>query len=126
MRFSISYFLLAVFIFLTEVFIAIYVHDRFIRPFGGDILVVVLIYAFVLAFFDFPRIKTAVGVLLFAFLIETLQYFDICTRLGLQDQRWARVVIGTSFSWLDLLMYVIGFGMILVGEKISSASRNKP
>ena len=31
-------------IFLIEVLIALYVRDAFVRPFGGDILAVILVY----------------------------------------------------------------------------------
>ncbi len=37
-------------IFCIEVLIALYVRDRFIRPYVGDMLVVVLVYSFVRIF----------------------------------------------------------------------------
>ena len=39
-----------VIIFLVEVCIALFVRDRFIRPYVGDMLVVVLIYTFLRIF----------------------------------------------------------------------------
>ena len=47
-----KYLLLCVFIFCIEVLIAKYMHDQVIRPFGGDVLVVVLIYAFIRSFLN--------------------------------------------------------------------------
>ena len=64
-RFNKHYFGLAVIILLVEVLIALYVHDDFIRPYLGDVL----------------------------------------------------VVIGTSFSWVDLIMYAVGVGAIVIIEK---------
>ncbi len=41
-------YLSAFFILLTiEVFIALFVHDNFIRPYIGDVLVVIVIYTFI-------------------------------------------------------------------------------
>jgi hypothetical protein len=88
--------------------IAKYLDDKIIRPYGGDFLVVILIYCFIKSFFDTSIVKTAIGVLLFSFLVETLQYFDIVNRLGLKNFRIARIVIGTSFSWTDIIAYVLG------------------
>ena len=46
-------------IFCIEVLIALYVRDRFIRPYVGDMLVVVLVYSFVRIFLPtgIPRIR---------------------------------------------------------------------
>ncbi|QQL49593.1 ribosomal maturation YjgA family protein [Mucilaginibacter ginkgonis] len=111
-RFNLKYFLWTVALFLTEVAIALYIHDAFIRPYFGDFLVVVLIFCFVRSFFKTRLVPTLIGVLLFAYLIETAQYFHIVNALGLQGNRLAETVIGTGFSWVDMLMYTLG-GMFL-------------
>jgi len=41
--FNTKYFLLAFALFFVEVYIALYVHDDIIRPYIGDVLVVILI-----------------------------------------------------------------------------------
>ncbi|MFN3755086.1 DUF2809 domain-containing protein [Flavobacterium sp.] len=117
LHFNKTYFLLTIFLFVIEVCIALFVHDNFIRPYFGDVLVVILIYCFVKSFLKASVIKTAIGVLLFAFLVETLQYFAIIEILGLQDNRLARTVIGTSFAWEDILAYIFGIALVIVGEK---------
>ncbi len=119
-RFSIPYFLLTILLFTIEILIAKYLHDRIIRPYVGDVLVVMLIYCFVRSFFRFPVLPTAIATLLFAFLIETLQYFNIVHLLGLEKYYLARVVIGTSFEWIDLIAYTIGTLIILGVEKARS------
>src|SRR5688500_18670850 len=93
--FNKNYFILAVFIFVIEVLIAMYVKDRIIRPYVGDVLVVIMIYCFVRSFFNAPIFKVALGVLIFAFTIETLQYIRVVHVLGLQRSKLARTVIGT-------------------------------
>ncbi len=117
MKFYKSYFLLTIIIFIIEVVIALFINDSFIRPYFGDVLVVILIYCFVKSFFNFPVLKTAIGVLIFSFLIEFLQYLNVVSILGLDDNKIARVVIGTSFSWDDILCYTAGIGIVLFFER---------
>ena len=101
---------------LDEV-IAIFAHDQFIRPFVGDVLVVILIYCSIMSFLRTRVIPTAIFVLLFAYTLEILQYFRIVEVLGLQTSRIARIVIGTTFEWTDLLAYTLGIGLVLILEK---------
>ena len=115
-RFNRTYFLLAVLLFIIEVLIALYVHDAIVRPYIGDLLVVILLYCFVKAFVNTHPVKTAVAVLLFAYLIELLQYLNIVKHLGLQHSRLANVVIGNSFEWIDMIAYTLGAGVIVVVE----------
>lgn len=123
LRFNKTYFLLTILLFCTEVFIALFVHDNFIRPYFGDVLVVILIYCFIQTFFNLSKTKTAIYVLLFAFLIETLQYFNFITFLGLEKNKVAKTVIGNSFSFHDLLAYVVGILITLGIEKIVSKKK---
>src|SRR5690349_19273950 len=115
-KFNFNYFLLATLLFITELFIGFYMHDDLIRPYGGDILVVILIYCTVKAFINTPALKTATGVLVFAFAIELLQYFNVVAILGLQHNKAARIIIGTSFSVGDLVCYTLGILIILLTE----------
>jgi len=113
-----TYLILAVIIFLVEVYIALYVHDTFVRPYIGDVLVVILLYCFLKAFVHVSVQKAAIVVLLFSFLIEGLQYLKIVNKLGLQNSSIASAVIGTSFAWEDLLAYVAGMGIVIWVEKL--------
>lgn len=118
MRFKLYYFVWSIFLFLTEIYIALYVQDDFIRPYIGDTLVVILLYSIVKSFFLVPILTASASVLLFSFGIEILQYFKIVEILGLQSSKLARTVIGTSFAWADLLAYSLGFIMILCCEQL--------
>lgn len=113
LTFNKKFFFLTLLLFITEVLIALYVRDRFVRPYGGDYLVVMLIYCFVRTFLNSPVLPTAVAVLLFAYLIETLQYFRLVDRLGLEHNVIAKTVIGYGFSWIDMLAYTLGIATIL-------------
>lgn len=115
--FSLRYFLLALLFFIIEVLIALYVKDNFVRPYVGDYLVVMLIYCAVRTFIKANPVKVAVGVLLFAYLIETLQYFRIVDRLGLAGNTLAKTVIGYGFEWADMLAYTLGVVTIVGVER---------
>ena len=123
LHFRFRYFILAIIIFFTEVFIALFIHDGIIRPYIGDFLVVILIYCFIRSFFNFPVLSIAVFVLLFSYAVETLQYFNIIERLGPQNYKLARIIIGTSFAWADILAYTLGTGFVLLIEKIITVKR---
>lgn len=122
MTFNKEYLALALSLFAIEVFIALFVHDGFVRPYVGDVLVVMLIYCIVKSFLRIPAFITTISVLVFAFCVEFLQYLDIVKKLGLEESALARTVIGTSFSWTDILCYTIGCGLILLSEKIKKPS----
>jgi Protein of unknown function (DUF2809) len=118
MRFKYYYFVWSIILFLTELYIALYVQDGFIRPYIGDTLVVILIYSIVRTFFSISILTASTGVLIFSFCVEFLQYFKIVEILGLQSSSIARTVIGTSFAWADLFAYNLGFMMILCFEQL--------
>ena len=117
LRFNIRYFICAAILFFIEVFIAWFIHDDIVRPYIGDLLVVILIYCFLRAFLTFSVWTIAIATLLFSYAIETLQYFNIVEKLGLQHSKIARVIIGTSFSWTDILAYTCGVALVLLAEK---------
>jgi hypothetical protein len=115
-----AYFVGALFLFLVEVLIALYVTDRFIRPYFGDYLVVILVYCFVRAVVKSSVTKAAIGVLLFAYLVEFLQWMDIVTALGLEQNTMAKTVMGTRFEWADMLAYTIGILTVVFLENRTS------
>jgi hypothetical protein len=117
LTFNKNYFSSAVLIFCIEVFIALYVDDNFVRPYFGDVLVVILIYCFLKSFLRLPVLLAVIFVLAFAFTIEFFQFFDIVEKLGLEKSRIARTVIGTSFAWHDILAYIAGAVVVIVVEK---------
>ncbi|WP_299836152.1 DUF2809 domain-containing protein [uncultured Tenacibaculum sp.] len=60
------------------------------------------------SFVNFTPKKIAIGVLCFSFAVEILQYFKIVEILGLQDNKLMRIVIGSTFSFGDLIAYTLG------------------
>ena len=98
----------------VEIVIALFVHDRFVRPYLGDVLVVWVVYAFARTLFPtgFPWLPA--GVTLFAVLVEVGQAFGLVDRLGLGHIRFFRILLGSVFDWADVLCYLIGGGLILL------------
>lgn len=113
--FNRKYFFASCALFLVLVYIALFVNDQFIRPFLGDVLVVGWMYLFLKSFIKLQRYKLAHAVLFFSYSVEVAQFFDLVTILGLQHIKAARIIIGSTFDWLDLLAYTIGwFSIILI------------
>ena len=107
-----------VLLFLTELLIALYVHDNFIRPYVGDVLVVVLLYTFVRIFVPEGLKWLPLYIFLFAAGVEVLQYFRIAEVLGLSDNRVLSVVVGSVFDVKDIVCYGVGCGLLGVYEGI--------
>lgn len=103
---------------LTELLIGIYMHDAIVRPYGGDFLVVILLYCFIKSFIDTSVMNTAIGVLIFAYAVEISQYFHLVKLLGLARYRVALLILGNSFSSSDLLCYTQGILLVVLVEKI--------
>ena len=118
LHFQKSYFLAALFFFFVEVFIALYVRDNWIRPYGGDVLVVVFLYCLLKTFLKITPTKAILGVLAFAFIVEGLQYFQMLKILSLEQNKIAGVVLGSHFEWPDILAYVIGALFLFAFEKL--------
>ena len=107
----------------VEIGIALFVHDRFVRPYLGDVLVVWVIYAFLRALFPSGLPWLPVGVTLFAALVEVGQAFGLVDLLGLGHIRFFRILLGSTFDWADLLCYFAGGGLILLIEGLYKALR---
>ena len=89
-----TYFTAFVGLLVTEILIALFAHDQIIRPYIGDLLVVILLYAFIKSFLNVPVTPTVIFVLLFSYLIETLQYFNMVQHLGLGKSIIANIILG--------------------------------
>jgi hypothetical protein len=118
LTFNRQYFIVAVFLLIVEILIALYVHDNIVRPYLGDFLVVIMLYCFARAFIGVSVIKAAIGVLIFAYLIEFLQYVDLIGFLSLRKSRLVNVVLGNYFEWIDMIAYTLGIVAVLMFERI--------
>ena len=104
----IVYALLLGVLLLTEFYIALYVRDRFVRPYLGDVLVTMLVGCAVRVAFPTGMRWLPLYVMLFATVVECLQYIDVVGLLGWENSAFLSTVIGRSFSWWDLVCYAAG------------------
>ena len=108
-NFNLKYFLLTILIFVSEVLIATVFKNIFLlRAYFGDVLVVILIYTFILSFFKLQKSRLIFWIFIFSCLVEFLQYFHFGELLGFKNNKIVMVVLGNSFSWIDIVCYAIG------------------
>ena len=104
----------------VEILIGLFAHG-WIRNYIGDLLVVILIYTIIRTIYP-NRMKRwyiiPTAVILFAFGVEFLQLWGFCDRFGITN-RFLRIIIGTGFSFVDLLSYAIGIVSCYISEYIS-------
>lgn len=101
---------------LIEILIALFVRDAFIRPYGGDILITVLLCCFVRIFFPERVRLLPLWVFLFSAAVEIGQYFDYASILGFTEPGIIRTILGSSFSPADLLCYAAGCILFAIAE----------
>lgn len=120
LKFSPKYLLLTITIFLVEVLIATKLKDIFfVRAYLGDVIVVMLLYTFIKSFFSISNNeKLILGILIFSCCVEFAQYFNIAEKLGFQPGSLMYIVIGNSFSWIDILCYAVGCLLLYLYVKI--------
>ncbi len=104
-------------ILCIEIFIALYIRDHFIRPYIGDVLVVMLVYCVIKSILNIRSVSAAFISFVFACLVETGQYFHLVEVLSLQHNKFATIVIGNSFSWEDIIAYFIGALIIFLLDR---------
>lgn len=115
------YFIFTLLLLATEILIALYT-TNWIRAYFGDFLVVILLYCFIVSFVNTNKNIVLIGVLLFSYLVEILQYYKFVEVIGLQNYPIANTLIGNSFSWIDMLMYTLGVLFVAIIEQLNSSS----
>ena len=93
----------------------IYGHLSKVLVKAGDMLVVVLVYSFVRIFLPTGIPRMPFYVFLFACFVEVLQYFQLVETLGITN-RVARIVLGSTFDWGDIVCYAVGCVFIVLFE----------
>ncbi|MDE6748949.1 MAG: DUF2809 domain-containing protein [Lachnospiraceae bacterium] len=86
-----------------EIWIALYVHDSIVRPYIGDVLVVICIYFLARAVDSRTRL-ISIPVTIFAFCVEAVQLTGVSEII---PEPFSTIVGGT-FDPVDLLCYLVG------------------
>ncbi|MBS5932675.1 MAG: DUF2809 domain-containing protein [Clostridiales bacterium] len=117
------YLIIFITLMIIEVLIAVYVHDSFIRPYVGDILVMGVLYTLIRVIT--PERCPYLPYLLFAFatIIEILQYFEFASILDFMNSKLLRIVLGATFDMKDILCYAIGTIIIVIINHVKVENR---
>jgi len=118
MKINSKYLIAFLILLITEIMIALFVTDKIIRPFIGDVLVVILIYTFIRALTRKLIFLLPLYIFLFATVVEIMQYFHIVNILNLQNNKLISTIIGTSFDIRDVLCYLSGAVILFVYQKL--------
>lgn len=115
MLFRPAYLVIATALFVVEAAIARgYIPGAFVRNSLGDMLVIPLLYFLLRGVTRSTPVVALVVGLAVGFTAEVLQYLHLADLLGLEQGSLPYVVLGNTFSYLDLLMYSIG-GVLAAG-----------
>lgn len=90
----------------TEVCIALFVHDSFVRPYLGDVLAVVTVYCGARIVFPQRFRWLSAAVMALAVGVELLQLTDFSALFG--EGGFMAILLGSTFDPHDLLCYAIG------------------
>jgi hypothetical protein len=119
MKINLKYILSFIVLFITEVAIALFIHDTIIRPYIGDILVVILMYTLVKGLIQKQIRYLPLYLFIFATAVEVAQYFHIVDLLNLKNNKVMSVAIGSSFDIKDVLCYLAGSIILAMWERIT-------
>lgn len=122
-KLKIKYTITFALLLLIEVLIALYVNDSFVRPYIGDVLVVMVLYCFIRIFIPEKCSLLPLYIFIFSAGVEVLQYFNLVQVLGLENNRFLSVLIGSVFDIKDIGCY--GLGCLLLGVIESINAKHK-
>ncbi|HWU95127.1 MAG TPA: DUF2809 domain-containing protein [Sphingomonas sp.] len=104
-------------LFAVEIAIALFVRDRFVRPYLGDVLAVILVYCGLRTVLPVRPAGAAVAAFTVGAVIEFGQAIHVLDLIGLRGNRVVAVVLGGSFEWLDFLAYAAGAAIALLVDR---------
>lgn len=117
-RERVSYLIATLAVLAIEIFIGVFVRDDFVRPYLSDVLVVVLIYCVIRVMFPTGIKLLPLYVFTFALSVELLQLIDIVALLGIPRGSIVAIIIGSTFSYIDIVCYAVGCTLTYITELI--------
>lgn len=117
-KLRITYIIIFILLLVADVFIGAFVNDSFIRPYMGDVLVVMLMCAFLRIFFMEKPKLLPLYTTIFAVSVEVLQYFDFVKFLGLEENKIISTALGRTFDIKDIICYIAGGIVFFAAEQI--------
>ena len=116
-KMAMCYGVAALLLFFIEFVIGMWLNDwHFVRAYLGDVLVIPLIYCIIRIFTNklprtMPLIVFGIGVV-----TEITQYFKLYAILGFEKHSLPAILLGTGFSWWDMVCYAAGTVLIYLAE----------
>ena len=117
-RRRIEYIISFILLLLAEIFIGAFINDSFVRPYMGDVLVVMLMCTFIRIFLTEKPGLLPLYTTLFAVGVEILQYFDFVKLLGLENNAILSTALGRTFDIKDIVCYIIGGLIFFIAETV--------
>lgn len=117
-----KYFTIFTLLLVTEIAIAVFHFHNWIRYYLGDVLVIPLLYCLVRMVSKLSVKAATIIVLCIAFISEILQYLQIDKFLKIKNEI-ILILIGTSFSYIDLIAYALGIIPIYFIEKFRTQKK---
>ncbi|MFV0576889.1 MAG: DUF2809 domain-containing protein [Vibrio sp.] len=108
LRFSWQYSIKSLCCLAILILIALYVRDTIIRPYIGDVLVIVWVYFCLATLIQAPVKLLAIASVLIGFIVEFAQYFHLAETLNLEPNSALHVILGATFDTHDLMAYTLG------------------
>lgn len=117
------YFFVFVGLFCIELYIALFVHDNFVRPYLGDVIFIPLVYCLLRTFVPKRFRFLLLGVLILAIGVEFAQLLGI-TKWISGGNPFLLALLGTSYSFVDIICYVAGTAITFCVEWVLLKKRN--
>jgi len=110
---------------IIEIIIGLFVNDAIIRPYIGDVLVVILMYTFIRGIVQKSIKFLPIYLFIFASTVELAQYYHIIDILHIQDNKVISTIIGTSFDIKDIFCYLIATAILIIWKKMENAKYSR-
>lgn len=108
--------LLFLLILCIELLIGLFVHDSFIRPYLGDILIIGLLCSFVRIFLPTKPVCLGLYMILSGVMAELLQWIKIDVALHLEGTVLG-TILGSTFDFNDIFCYAVGGVLFFLLER---------
>lgn len=110
---------------IAEILIGKYVHDSFVRPYVGDMLVVMVVYCLVRTVFPEKIKLLPLYVFLFAAAVEVLQGAGLARIPFIAQRPLLKVIFGSVFDWKDVACYAAGCAAVWGIEALIKGIKGK-
>lgn len=116
-RKHIRYIIIFVILLVIEILIGKFVHKGFIRDYGGDILIIPMLYSFIRSFWvkdsKAVRLYLPLGLFVLGVCVELLQGANLIDILKIDRHSIIGIILGSTFDVKDILCYLAGTVLIL-------------